>query len=222
MVTARRSPVIRSRARRRRRHIICCNNCLASAFRRQQRTSRTLSGFSDLQAQLDERKRQDLYRRRRIVTSAQGREITVDGRSLLNFCSNDYLGLAGDARVAAALTAAADKWAVGSGAAHLVCGHTAAHHDLEQALAEFCGRPRALLFSSGYAANVGTLNALLGKGDYVFEDRLNHASLLDGGLSSGARFRRYGHRDSTDLELSIHCRNPGYCNRPSRLLSIPA
>ena len=84
-----------------------------------------------------------------------------------------------------------------------VRSHTRAHHELEEALADFTGRPRALLFSSGYAANVGTINALTGRGDFVFEDKLNHASLLDGGLLSGARFKRYRHRDTDDLEACL-------------------
>ena len=162
-----------------------------------------MSSFDDTANRLRERDSAGLYRRRRVVGSAQGRELLVDGQRLLNFCSNDYLGLAGDERVRDALVAGARQWGTGSGAAHLVCGHTAAHHDLEEALAEFTGRPRALLFASGYAANVGTLNALLNNGDHVYEDRLNHASLLDGGLSSGAKFRRYAHRDIADLESKL-------------------
>jgi 8-amino-7-oxononanoate synthase len=140
-----------------------------------------------------------MYRRRRTLDSSQGREIVVEGRRLLNFCSNDYLGLAADARVAAALGQAAARWGVGSGASHLVCGHTAAHRDLEAALAAFTGRPRALLFSSGYAANMGAIGALLGPGDRVLEDRLNHASLLDGGWISRAEFTWFRHRDMADL-----------------------
>jgi 8-amino-7-oxononanoate synthase len=162
-----------------------------------------LTNFSDIEEQLQARDRQGLYRRRRIVASAQGRELTVDGRTLLNFCSNDYLGLASDDRVRQAFGQGVEQWGVGSGASHLICGHTAAHHELEEALAEFTGRPRCLLFSSGYAANMGAINGLIGNGDHVFEDRLNHASLLDGGLISGARFKRYQHRDATDLGAKL-------------------
>ena len=129
-------------------------------------------GFSDLQDQLLQRKKQGLYRSRRLVESAQGRELVVNGRTLLNFCSNDYLGLANDERVRQAFQIGAEKWGVGSGASHLVCGHTTAHQELEEALAEFTGRPRCLLFSSGYAANMGTINGLLGKRDSIYEDRL--------------------------------------------------
>ncbi|CAG0942345.1 8-amino-7-oxononanoate synthase [Gammaproteobacteria bacterium] len=148
-------------------------------------------------------RRRDLYRRRRVVEGPQGREIRVDGRALLNFCSNDYLGLAADPRVRESLREAALRWGVGAGASHLVCGHTAAHQELEEALAAFTGRPRALLFGSGYAANMGAIGALLGPRDRVFEDRLNHASLLDGGWLSGARFSWYRHADVVDLAQQL-------------------
>jgi len=161
------------------------------------------NNFNNIGQQLSDREAQGLYRRRRLVESAQARELVVDGRSLLNFCSNDYLGLANDERVRSAFQQAAHRWGVGSGASHLVCGHTTAHHELEEALAEFTGRPRCLLFASGYAANMGTIDALLGNGDCVFEDRLNHASLLDGGLISGARFKRFRHRDTDDLNNKL-------------------
>lgn len=119
----------------------------------------------------------------------------VDGAELLAFCSNDYLGLADHPRVVEALVAAAHEWGVGSGASHLVSGHCREHHALEEELAAFVRRPRALLFSTGYMANLAVVTALLGRGDRVFEDRLNHASLLDAGLASGARFSRYPHAD---------------------------
>lgn len=156
-----------------------------------------------MRVQLKEREAAGLYRQRRVVGSAMGREIEVDGKTLLNFCSNDYLGLAADERVRAAFMRGVERWGAGSGASHLVCGHTAAHHELEEALADFTGRPRALLFASGYAANIGTINGLLRRGDSVFEDRLNHASLLDGGLLSGARFKRYRNRDTDDLDACL-------------------
>jgi len=144
-----------------------------------------------------------MYRRRRVVESPQSREVVVDGRPLLNFCSNDYLGLAGDPRLARALADGAARWGMGSGASHLICGHTAAHHELEEALADFTGRPRALLFSTGYAANMGAINGLLTSGDAVLEDRLNHASLLDGGWISRADFQWFEHRNALDLEKRL-------------------
>jgi 8-amino-7-oxononanoate synthase len=152
---------------------------------------------------LDELRRHQMYRSRRIVQSPQAREIVVEGKALVNFCSNDYLGLAGDPRLAEALAEGARRWGVGSGASHLVSGHTAAHHELEQALAQFTGRPRALLFSTGYAANMGAINALLTRGDAVVEDRLNHASLLDGGWISRADFHWFEHANPTDLEKRL-------------------
>ncbi|RMF94751.1 MAG: 8-amino-7-oxononanoate synthase [Gammaproteobacteria bacterium] len=162
-----------------------------------------MSGFDDIAAELAAFKARDLYRQRRRLEAPQGRELVVDGRRLLNFCSNDYLGLAADPRVAEAFRAGIQRWGTGAGASHLVCGHTAAHAELEEALADFTGRPRALLFSSGYAANVGTINALLSRGDAVFQDRLNHASLLDGGWVSRADFHWYRHRDTAQLEQKL-------------------
>jgi 8-amino-7-oxononanoate synthase len=164
------------------------------------------AAFEDIPATLSALGKKHLYRQRRVVAGPAGRELVVGGRRLLNFCSNDYLGLAADPRVTAAFKAGADRWGVGSGASHLVSGHTAAHAELELALAELTGRPRALLFGSGYAANVGTISALLGQRDHVFEDRLNHASLLDGGWLSGAGFEWYDHADSADLasRLAAH------------------
>ncbi len=162
-----------------------------------------MAPFDDLDTTLAALGRRQLYRRRRVVESPNGREIRVGGRPLLNFCSNDYLGLAADPRVSTAFKAGVDRWGAGSGASHLVSGHTAAHEELEEALADFTRRPRALLFGSGYAANLGTINALLGPHDHVFEDRLNHASLLDGGWLSRAQFNWFGHGDPEDLEARL-------------------
>tara|TARA_R110002110_G_scaffold205066_7_gene417243 strand:+ start:396838 stop:398004 length:1167 start_codon:yes stop_codon:yes gene_type:complete len=156
-----------------------------------------------VKAVISERRSQGLFRQRLTLESPQGARVCVDGREYLNFCSNDYLGLAAHPAVIEAFRAAALRYGVGSGASHLVCGHSAPHHQLEEALAEFTGRPRALLFSSGYMANIGVLNSLLQSGDYVFEDRLNHASLLDGGLHSGARFQRFAHNDVAALKAKL-------------------
>jgi 8-amino-7-oxononanoate synthase len=156
-----------------------------------------------LKSALAERRDQNLYRQRKVVAGPQGTEVVVDGKKYLNFCSNDYLGLANHPDIIAAFKKAADEFGVGSGAAHLVCGHTALHHELEEKLAEFTGRPRALLFSTGYMANIGVVNALLGKHDFVYEDKLNHASLIDGGLLSGARFQRFLHNDVDNLRSKL-------------------
>ncbi|KIY37928.1 8-amino-7-oxononanoate synthase [Pseudomonas sp. 10-1B] len=153
----------------------------------------------DLAARLAERRAADLYRQRPLLESPQGPEVVVDGQRLLAFCSNDYLGLANHPEVIAAWQAGAERWGVGGGASHLVIGHSTPHHQVEEALAELTGRPRALLFSTGYMANLGAITALVGQGDTVLQDRLNHASLLDGGLLSGARFNRYLHNDPASL-----------------------
>jgi 8-amino-7-oxononanoate synthase len=144
-------------------------------------------------------------RRRSVVEarSAGGVRVDVEGTALLAFCSNDYLGLAGHPRVVAAFTEAAREWGVGSGASHLVSGHCREHHALEDELAAFTDRARALLFSTGYMANLAVVTALLGRGDRVFMDRLNHASLLDAGLASGARFTRYPHTDAGALATRL-------------------
>lgn len=157
-----------------------------------------------LAAELDALADAGLGRRRRVVeTAGPGHRVTVDGRPCIDFCSNDYLGLAGDERIAAALRAGARAWGAGAGAAHLVTGHTRAHHDLEAALAAFVNRPRALLFSTGYMANLGVVTALAGRGDFVAEDRLNHASLIDAARLSGARVRRYAHADAAAAEARL-------------------
>jgi 8-amino-7-oxononanoate synthase len=151
---------------------------------------------TELGADLAGLAREGLARRRRTVAaSGPGHRVTVDGRPCVSFCSNDYLGLAGDSRVTAALRDGAERWGCGAGAAHLVTGHTAAHHELETALAAFTGRPRALLFSTGYMANLGVVTALAGRDDFIAEDRLNHASLIDASRLAGARIRRYRHAD---------------------------
>ena len=154
----------------------------------------------ELSLKLNELSQQGLYRSRRIVESSQGINLICDGKPVINFCSNDYLGLANHPDVINAFKSAADKYGVGSGSAHLICGHSSAHHALEEELEAFTGRDRALLFSTGYMANMGAISALVGRGDTVLEDRLNHASLLDGGLLSNARFKRYAHADVEHLQ----------------------
>lgn len=158
----------------------------------------------DLNARLAARRAEHLYRQRPLLQSPQGPEVIVDGKPLLAFCNNDYMGLASHPEVIAAWQAGAERWGVGGGASHLVIGHSTPHHALEEALAEFTGRPRALLFSNGYMANLGTVTALVGQGDTVLEDRLNHASLLDAGLLSGARFSRYLHNNCDSLAGRLH------------------
>ena len=163
--------------------------------------------FTDrLRKTLRERAAADLYRCRRVSQGPQDVEVLVDGRPMLAFCSNDYLGLAAHPEVTRAFVAGAERWGVGGGSAHLVNGHTTAHHALEEELADLTGRPRALLFSTGYMANMGVIAALVGSGDHVYLDRLNHASLLDGGLLSKARFQRYRHADPLDLSRRLEAK----------------
>ena len=168
----------------------------------------SLSGFRLEQALADLR-HQGLYRQPRLIDQGVTPCIQIDGRQLINFSSNDYLGLARHP----ALTAAIQRYlqqaghTVGAGASHLVCGHHQLHEQLATRLAQQAGYPAALLFSSGYQANVGVLSALLGRHDTVFQDRLNHASLLDGARLSGARLVRYGHLDMQQLQTLLQAQS---------------
>ena len=147
-----------------------------------------------------------LRRQRRVIDSPTGARLIADGREVLHFGSNDYLGLAGDARVIAAAQAGAARYGVGSGASHLISGHGAAHEALERELAAWvapCANARALLFSTGYMANLAVVTALAGRGDAVFADRLNHASLNDAALLSRAEFVRYRHAETSALDARL-------------------
>ncbi len=156
-----------------------------------------------LAQRLQARREQHLYRRRRVLESAQQAHIQCNGRELLNFCSNDYLGLAQHPKLVSAARQAMEQYGFGSGASHLVIGHSRVHHELEERLADWVGCRRALLFSTGYMANVGVISALLERGDTVLEDKLNHASLLDGAQLSRARFQRYQHNDLDSLRQRL-------------------
>lgn len=157
----------------------------------------------DLEEQLRVRQEEGLYRHRLTLAGSQDISVLIDGREYLSFCSNDYLGLANDPVLIDAACKGARRYGVGSGASHLVIGHSAAHHQLEEALARFTGLPRALLFSTGYMANVAVVTALAGRSDAVFADRLNHASLNDAALLSRARLVRYPHGDLVALEQKL-------------------
>lgn len=160
-----------------------------------------------LAAQLAQIRAADLHRVRRVVEGGHGARIVVEGRDCLNFCSNDYLGLASDPRLAEAARVALGA-GTGSGAAALVSGYNREHAALEEELADFLGRPRALLFSSGWAANLGVLRGLLGREDLLIADELNHASLIDGGRLSGARYVRVGHGDVAGFAAALHRSSP--------------
>ena len=155
--------------------------------------------FRELQTEINERAALGLLRARRTLDTPQSPHIVVDEKPYLAFCSNDYLGLANHPQLISALQNGAQQWGVGAGAAHLVSGHFAPHHQLEMQLAEFVGKPAALLFSTGYLANMGVVQALVGKADTVFADKLNHASLNDAMLLSRAQIKRYRHSDMAQL-----------------------
>ncbi len=157
----------------------------------------------DLTAKLARLDADALRRRRRVTESAQGTRIVLDNRAYLSFASNDYLGLAAHPDIIEAACAAARQFGVGAGASHLLTGHHALHEAFETAFANFVGQPAALLFSSGYAANLGVITSLLGRHDALFSDRLNHASLVDAALLSGANHQRYRHNDLADLERCL-------------------
>ncbi|MCG6865892.1 MAG: 8-amino-7-oxononanoate synthase [Thiogranum sp.] len=159
--------------------------------------------MQDLAAALSARKQQQLYRTRLTLDGPQGVVVSIDGRDYLSFCSNDYLGLANHPQLIAAFKEGVDRFGVGSGAAHLITGHSYAHQALEEELAAFVGRPRALLFSTGYMANLGVVTALTGRGDEIFEDRLNHASLIDAAALSTAKLVRYPHNDMQALQQKL-------------------
>jgi len=163
----------------------------------------TLDLATELASGLAKQKQQHLYRSRKVIDSPQDVELQCDGNPLLSFCSNDYLGLANHPALINALKEGAERYGVGSGASHLVTGHSHAHHALEEALAEFTQRPRALLFSSGYMANLGVISTLANKQSNIHEDRLNHASLIDAARLSGATMRRYPHNDIEALNRRL-------------------
>lgn len=156
--------------------------------------------FSEMEHRLAARKAAGLHRQRRVLDTAQGARIRVGGRELVNFCSNDYLGLASHPDLIAAAQAGAARWGAGSGASHLVCGHFAVHEEFERRFAALAGKPAALSFSTGFMANLAVVTSLAGRGDAVFADRLDHASLNDAVLLSRADFRRYAHNDLAALE----------------------
>ena len=159
--------------------------------------------IDNLTTSLAKREEDNLYRHRNIIDSPQGVVINIAGRNYINFSSNDYLGLANHPDVVSSFQTATKEYGAGAGASHLVVGHQKPHHDLENALAKFTGRDRALVFSSGYMANLGILSALLSKDDAVIQDKLNHASLIDGAQLSSANFLRFKHNDLDHLRVQL-------------------
>ena len=168
-----------------------------------------MSWQNHLQKQHADRVDANRWRERLTVDSPQAAVVTIDGRRYDNFCSNDYLGLANDPRLIAAAESAAAEFGVGSGASHLICGHQTPHRELELALASFVGAEQALVFSCGYMANLAIAQAFLGRDDFVFQDKLNHASLIDAGLACDAKLKRYPHNDMTALRGLLEKHNTG-------------
>jgi glycine C-acetyltransferase/8-amino-7-oxononanoate synthase len=157
----------------------------------------------DVVSALQRLRRAGLYRQRRVIETAQGARVMLDGTEVLLLCSNDYLGLAGHPAVRAAAADAAERWGAGAGASPLVCGHMAIHHELEQELAEFKGHDACVLFGSGFLANVGIISALAGADDVILSDALNHASVIDGCRLSRAQTIVYDHGDLDALAAGL-------------------
>ena len=168
-----------------------------------------------LSGELDQTRAEGLYRAFRTVASAQGPRIQIDGREFLNFSSNDYLGLANDPLLKRAASDAIEKYGVGAGASRLVCGNLEPYEALERKLAAFKAKEAAIVFGSGYAANVGAITALVGEGDTVILDKLDHASIIDGARQSGATIRVYPHGNLKKLDAIVR-----QCDSSRRTLII--
>ena len=154
--------------------------------------------------QLSELKQQGAYRQRRQLDSPQQIEVVIDGKQFLSFCSNDYLGLANDARVCQAAKDAISNFGVGTGASQLISGYSSLHASLEELLSEFLGYQRCVLFSSGYLANLGVISALSSRHSLILQDRLNHASLIDAARNASGDLNRYQHRDIKHAQQIVH------------------
>ena len=158
---------------------------------------------ADFSLQLSELAQANQLRTRRIIDGPQDASMLVDGKRVMSYASNDYLGLANHPKVVEATMRALKRYGLGAGSSHMVSGHMRAHHELEEKLADYIDLPKALLFSSGYTANIGILTALAGRGDSIFADKLNHACLNDGALLSRANFKRYPHCNLAKLESML-------------------
>ncbi|HEX5808877.1 MAG TPA: glycine C-acetyltransferase [Anaerolineales bacterium] len=169
-----------------------------------------MSKLDWLKQEIDGLKEQGLYNRIRTIGSAQGAWLTVDGKNVLNFCSNNYLGLANHPKVVEAAREATRKYGVGPAAVRSIAGTMDLHVQLEQRLAKFKGAEDVITFQSGFTANLGTISALVGKEDVIFSDRLNHASIIDGCRLSGAKIVPYEHNDPGALEDAIKDNLSGY------------
>ena len=159
--------------------------------------------MKDLARALDKLKHENLFRERKLASSAQQIEPIINGQKVLSFCSNDYLGLANHPKVVERFAMAARESGVGSGASHLITGHHDSHAALEKELAEFLDFEKALLFSTGYMANLGVVSALANRNSTIYADKLNHASLNDAAILSRAKLSRYEHQETGQLEKNI-------------------
>ena len=159
--------------------------------------------MKDLATELDTLKNKNLFRSRRVISTAQQIEPIINGQKVLSFCSNDYLGLANHEKIIESFNQAATNYGVGSGASHLITGHHTCHAALEKELAGFLGSEKVLLFSTGYMANLGVVSALASRNSVVFADKLNHASLNDATIQSRAKLKRFEHRNMDQLEQLI-------------------
>ena len=157
----------------------------------------------EIERSFEQRKQANRWRNRKRAQSAMARTLAIDGQSLLNFCSNDYLALANHPALKEAAIDAVETYGTGSGASHLVCGHQELHHQLEQDIAAMLGSEQAIIFSTGYMANLAIPQTFLGRNDLLLEDRLNHASLLDAGSISAVKMKRYPHADAASVEKAL-------------------
>lgn len=158
---------------------------------------------SFLEDDLLELEKKSMRRRLKVIEGTQSREVIVEGKTLLNFCSNNYLGLADDPRIIEAASKALKNYGFGSGASRLICGNMKPHMELEKSIAHLKNTQSALVYSSGYMANAGIISSFCTREDIVFSDKLNHASIIDGILLSRAEFYRYAHNDMGDLEKGL-------------------
>jgi len=175
-----------------------------------------LTKYQWIQEELDKLKQTGLYNRIRTIQSPQGAHLIVDGKKTLNFCSNNYLGLANHPKIVQAVQKATAEYGVGPGAVRTIAGTMSLHLELEKRVAAFKGVETSITFQSGFTANGATIPALVGKDDIIFSDELNHASIIDGSRLSGARIVRYAHCDPTDLERVIREEEGSY----QRALSV--
>lgn len=174
--------------------------------------------IANLKAELEQRAADGLIRHQRLLQSAQSAHVLVDNHRVLSFCSNDYLGLANHPLLKLAMQQGIDDSGVGSGASHMVTGHHQFHDTLERELAEFVGLDDAILFSTGYMANIGVVTSFVGRSDVIFSDKLNHASLNDAAVLSRANLQRYAHNDMEALESLL--KNVNFSNPNARKLMV--